>query len=64
MVYQRTSKALGVSYTSVDRIMNDKMNCKSNKPNERPTILDDFGHCVIKRTSHVYSSGQLLRPSQ
>jgi hypothetical protein len=29
-VYQRTSKALGVSYTSVHRIMNDKRPCKSN----------------------------------
>ena len=27
-VYQRTSKALGVSYTSVHRIMNDKRPCK------------------------------------
>ena len=27
-VYQRTFKALGVSYTSVHRIMNDKRHCK------------------------------------
>ena len=51
-VYQRTSKALGVSYTSVHRItcMNGKRTCKSNRPKERANILDDFDHCVIKRT--------------
>ena len=49
-VYQRTSKALSVSYTSVHRIMNDKRPCKSNRPNERAKSLDDFDHCVIKRT--------------
>jgi hypothetical protein len=55
-VYQRTSKALGVSYTSVHRIMNDKRRCKSNRPKERANILDDFDHCVIKRTIHgIYS---------
>ena len=50
-VYQRTSKALGVSYTSVHRIMNDKRPCKSNRPKERAKMLDDFDHCV--------NSGQL-----
>ena len=55
-VYQRTSKALGVSYTSVHRIMNDKRPCKSNRPKERANILDDIDHCVIKRTIHgLYS---------
>jgi hypothetical protein len=50
------SKALGVSYTSVHRIMNDKRPCKSNRPKERAEILDDFDHCVIKRTMHgLYS---------
>ena len=29
-VYQKTSKALGVSYTSLHRIMNGKRPCKSN----------------------------------
>ena len=62
-VYQRTSKALGVSYTSVHRIVHGKMPCKSNRPKERATILDDFDHCVIKRTIHVYIYGKLLRPS-
>ena len=51
-VYQKTSKALGVSYTSVYRIMNGKRPCKSNRPKERAKILDDFDHCVIKRTIH------------
>jgi transposase len=56
-VYQKTSKALGVSYTSVYRIMNGiKRPCKSNRPKERAKILDDFDHCVIKRTIHgLYS---------
>jgi hypothetical protein len=41
-----------VSYTSVHRIMNGK----SNRPNERAKIVDDFDHCVIKRTIHgLYS---------
>ena len=53
-VYQKTSKALGVSYTSVHHIMNDKRPCKSNRPKERVKILDDFDHCVIKRT-RLYS---------
>ena len=44
-VYQRTSKALGVSYTSVHRIMNGNRPCKSNRPKERANILDDFDHC-------------------
>ena len=48
-VYQRTSKALCVSYTSVHRIMNDKRPCKSNRPKESAKILDDFEHCAIKR---------------
>ena len=52
-VYQKTSKTLGVSYTSVHRIMNGK---KSNRPKERAKILNDFDHCVIKRIIHgLYS---------
>ena len=31
-VHQLTSKALGVSYTSVHRIVNGKRPCKSNRP--------------------------------
>ena len=55
-VYQCTSKALSVSYTSVYRIMNDKRPCKSNRPKETTNILDNFDHCVIKRTIHgLYS---------
>jgi hypothetical protein len=51
-VYQRTSKALGVSDTSVHHIMNGK----SNRSKERAKILDDLDHCVIKRTIHgLYS---------
>jgi hypothetical protein len=54
--YQKTYKALGVSYTSVHRIMNGKRPCKSNRPKERAKMLDDFDHCVIKSTIHgLYS---------
>ena len=58
-VYQKTSKALGVSYTSVHRIMNGKRPCKSNIPKERAKILDDFDHCVIKRTIHGLHSRKI-----
>ena len=55
-VYQKTSKALGVSYTSVHHIMNGKRPCKSNRPKERAKILNDFDHFVIKSTIHgLYS---------
>jgi hypothetical protein len=38
--------------TSVHRIMNGK----SNRPKERVKILDDFYHCLIKRSIHgLYS---------
>ena len=53
--FQRTSKALGVSYTSVHRIMNGKRPCRSNRPKERAKTLDDFDHCVIKRIHGLYS---------
>jgi hypothetical protein len=58
-VYQRTSKALGVSYTLVHRIMNGKRPCKSNRPKERAKILDDFDHCVIKRSINVLYSRKI-----
>jgi hypothetical protein len=36
--------------------MNGKSPCKSNRPKERVKMLDDFDHCVIKRTIHgLYS---------
>ena len=55
-VYQMTPNALGVSYTSVHRIMNDKRPCTSNRPKEGAKIVDDFDHCVIRRTIHdLYS---------
>ena len=62
-LYQRTSKALGVSYNSVHRIMNDKRPCKSNRPKERAKIVDDFDHCVIKRTIHGLYSRQIAPTS-
>jgi hypothetical protein len=51
-LYQKTSKALGVFYTSVHRIMNGRRPSKSNRSKERANILDDFDHCVIERTIH------------
>ena len=51
-VYQKTSKASDVSYTSVHRIMNGKRPCMSNRLKERAKMLDDFDHCPIKRTIH------------
>ena len=47
---------MDVSYTSVHRIMNGKRPFKSNRPKERAKIMDDFDHCVFKRTIHgLYS---------
>jgi hypothetical protein len=41
---------------AVHRIMNGKGPCKSNKPQKRDKMLEDFDHCVIKRTIHgLYS---------
>ena len=55
-IKRHRSKALGLSSTSVHHIMNGKRPCKSNRPKERAKILDDFDHCVIKRTIHgLYS---------
>ena len=59
-LYQRTSKALGVSYTSLHRIINGKRPYMSNRPKERATILDDFDHCVIKRTIHGLYSRKIV----
>jgi hypothetical protein len=59
-VYQKTSKALGVSYTSLHRIMIGKRPCKSNRPKERAESFDDFDHCVIKRTIHGLYSRKII----
>jgi hypothetical protein len=41
---------------ALNRIMNGKRSCKSNRPKERAEFFDDFDHCVIKRTIHgLYS---------
>ena len=48
-----------MSYTSVHRIMNGKRPCKSNRPKERANMLDDFDHCVIKRTIHILYSQKM-----
>ena len=62
-VYQQTSKALGVSYTSVHRIMNGKRPCKSNRPKERVDFLTTLIIVLLKEQSTVYIHGKLLRPS-
>jgi hypothetical protein len=63
-VYQKKSKDLGVSYTSVHRIMNGKRPCKSNRPKERAKIWTTLIFVLLKEQSTVYIHGQLLRPSQ
>jgi hypothetical protein len=63
-VYQRTSKALGVSYTSVHRIMNGKRPCKSIRPKERTKVWTTLIIVLLKEQSTVYIHGKLLRPSQ
>jgi hypothetical protein len=69
-VYQRTSKALGVSYTLVHCIMNDKRPCKSNRPKERAKILDDLViaptvsiiHKEIKGFPKRFDLSQIITP--
>jgi hypothetical protein len=62
-VYQRTSKALGVSYTSVHRIMNDKRPCKSH-PKKELKFWTTLIIVLLKEQSTVCIHGKLLRPSQ
>ena len=40
------------TYSSVYRVVNGKSPPESNRPKERKKTLDDFDHCVIKRTVH------------
>jgi hypothetical protein len=63
-VYQKRSKALGMSYTSVHRFMNGKRPCKSNRPKERAKIWTTLIIVLSKEQSTVYINGKLLRPSQ
>ena len=63
-VYQRISKALGVSYTSEHRIMNGKRPCKSNRPKERAKFWTTLIIVLLEKQSTVYIHGILLRPSQ
>ena len=59
-VYQKTSKALGLSYTSVHHIMNGKRPCKSNRPKERAKILDDFFFLLFFNNIILYCLTHLL----
>ena len=47
-VYQKTSKALGVSYTSVHRIINCKRPCKSNRPKKELIVLTTLIIVLLK----------------
>ena len=62
-VYQKTSKALGVPYTSVHRIMNGKRPCKSNRPKERANIWTTLIIVLLKEQSTFYIHRKWLRPS-
>ena len=59
-VYQRTSKALGVSYTSVHRIMN----VSQIDPKKELKLWTTLIIVLLKEQSTVYIHGKLLRPSQ
>ena len=63
-VYQRTSKALGVFYTSVHRIMNGKRPCKSIDPKKELKFWTTLIIVLLKEQSTVYIHGKLLGPSQ
>jgi hypothetical protein len=39
---KRTIKAAGISYSSVDRVVNSKSPPESNRPKERKKTFDDF----------------------
>ena len=43
---KRTCKAAGISYSSLNRLVNGKSPPESNRPKERNKILDDFDRCV------------------
>jgi hypothetical protein len=45
---KRSSKAAGIFYSSVYRVVNGKSPPESNRPKERKKTLDDFDRCVIK----------------
>ena len=59
-VYQRTSKALGVSYTSVHRIMN----VSQIDPKKELKLWTTLIIVLLKEHSTVYIHGKLPRPSQ
>jgi hypothetical protein len=65
-VYQKTSKTLGVSYTSVHRIMNGKQwrSLGQIDPKKELKFLTTLIIMLLKEQSTVYIHGKLLRPSQ
>ena len=63
-VYQRTSKALGVSCTSVHRIMNGKRLVRQIDPKKELKCWTTLIIVLLKEQSTVYIHGKLLRPSQ
>ena len=64
-VYQKTSKALDLSYTSVHRIMNGKRPFVNEiDPKKELTFWTTLIIMLLKEQSTVYIHGKLLRPSQ
>jgi hypothetical protein len=61
-VYQKTSIALGVSYTSVHRIMNGKR--PYIDPKKELKFWTTLIIVLLKEQSTVYIHGKLRRPSQ
>ena len=59
-VYQKTSKTLGVSYTSVHRIMN----VSQIDPQKELKFWTTLIIVLLKEQSTVYIHEKLLRPSQ
>jgi hypothetical protein len=63
-VYQRTSKALGVSYTSVHPIMNGKGLVSQIDPKKELIFWTTLIIVLLKEQSTIYIHGKLLRPSR
>ena len=64
-VYQRISKTLDVSYTSVHCIMNGKRpNVGQIDPKKELKVWTTLIIVLLKEQSTVYIHGKLLRPSQ
>ena len=63
-VYQKTSKALGMSCTSVHRIMMVRGLVSQIDPKKELKFWTTLIIVLLKEQSTVYIHGKLLRPSQ